>query len=491
MTSLPFDLQSLVAIAMAAVCLGFCVTTQRSHSVRLAAILLAAFVIRADAAMQHGLHPWDERFHAVVAKHLIDAPLTPTLFPADHGDVSSTWESAHVWLHKPPLALWGMAASMSLFGVNEVALRLPSLLLGTLGVWLTYRIARVAANPDVALVAAYCHAVNGFLVSLGAGRRVSDHVDTLLIVVVQAAVLAVARESTVSRGRAAVCGALAGLGLLTKSFPGLLPLLLLGTRGEPRQGFSVGRIALAGVAAFSIAGPWLIYTAIAFPTETARETEYTLMHLVRPLEGHDGQWWFYLVDAPRFFGEQVFLALPALVMGALSSTPLAWLLGVWIAVPYVVFSASATKLPNLVMIAAPAIFVVNGLCWAWWRELAARQVGLRRLIFVASAGLTIVMPARYLLEPSGPFERRDRAPSRLRAYVRAEALAPRGDGVVFNAPDAVEAMFFLDLPVYGRMPTDAEVAALRAQGRRVIVFTSSARPVDVPDSWGASVIATD
>ncbi|HXO30218.1 MAG TPA: hypothetical protein VOA80_22920, partial [Thermoanaerobaculia bacterium] len=72
-----------------------------------AAIVAAGLVLRMYAGCDLFLHTWDERYHALVAKHLVEHPLVPTLYdhpvlPYDYRD----WRSNHVWLHKPPLALW-------------------------------------------------------------------------------------------------------------------------------------------------------------------------------------------------------------------------------------------------------------------------------------------------------------------------------------------------------------------------------------------------
>ena len=39
-----------------------------------------ALLLRGYGAFDFALHPWDERFHALVAKHLIEQPLVPTLY---------------------------------------------------------------------------------------------------------------------------------------------------------------------------------------------------------------------------------------------------------------------------------------------------------------------------------------------------------------------------------------------------------------------------
>src|SRR5687767_15833441 len=100
---------------------------------RMAALLLVALalLLRGYAAADPHLHEWDERYHAVVAKNLLRHPLRPTLYddpvrPYDNRD----WLASHLWLHKPPLALWTMAGSVGVFGANEAAVRLPSIVLG-------------------------------------------------------------------------------------------------------------------------------------------------------------------------------------------------------------------------------------------------------------------------------------------------------------------------------------------------------------------------
>src|SRR5947209_2593929 len=102
------------------------------------ALLAAGLALRLYAGADLFLHTWDERYHALVAKHLLAHPATPTLYdrpllPYDYRD----WRANHVWLHKPPLALWLMAAGLGLgravAGAQgaELAMRLPGLLLST------------------------------------------------------------------------------------------------------------------------------------------------------------------------------------------------------------------------------------------------------------------------------------------------------------------------------------------------------------------------
>ena len=83
---------------------------------------------------------------------LYDAPI----FPFDY----RSWTSNHIWVHKPPITLWLIMASLKLCGINEVAVRLPSLVFSSLGTLLTYSIARHFFREQTALLAAFFYAIN-------------------------------------------------------------------------------------------------------------------------------------------------------------------------------------------------------------------------------------------------------------------------------------------------------------------------------------------
>ncbi|MBK7222745.1 MAG: glycosyltransferase family 39 protein [Saprospiraceae bacterium] len=71
----------------------------------------------------------------------MDDPLLPLLraeplVPYD----DKAWCCNHIWVHKQPLFMWQMTASMAIFGVSEFAMRYPSVLMGCLMILLCFRI---------------------------------------------------------------------------------------------------------------------------------------------------------------------------------------------------------------------------------------------------------------------------------------------------------------------------------------------------------------
>ena len=190
--SLPYDAWSVGAIVVSSLCLLAATRRSMPTAARLTWIAVAAFIIRLDPAAQSSLHLWDESVHAVIARHMAADPLTPTLYthPILPPPIDS-WTESGVWLHKPPLTFWLIAVSLATFGMHAIALRLPSLLVSTLAVAVTFLIGRRVFDARIGLLAAAFQAVNGLLVSLSSGRRVADHVDTLLLTCVELGVLAV------------------------------------------------------------------------------------------------------------------------------------------------------------------------------------------------------------------------------------------------------------------------------------------------------------
>jgi 4-amino-4-deoxy-L-arabinose transferase-like glycosyltransferase len=472
---MPYDPVSLLVAAGAGAFL-VAAAVWRAAAARIGLVLLAALLIRMDAGWTRSLHAWDERFHALVAKNLLADPLTPTLYrnPAVEYDYSD-WTANHVWLHKPPGALWLMAGSMAVFGVNEIAMRLPGVLLSCAAVWLTFLIGRLLFTPGIALLAAGFQAVNGFLVALAAGRRVADHVDTALIVFIELGIWAALRHARDRRvTMLLLAGVALGAGLLTKSLPALLivPVAFVAFAQQEPVSRAMTRCAAITLIGLAVAAPWMVHVSAMFPREAAAAGLYTLMHVSQTLEGHEPRLLAYVAEMPRFFGELVWIPLVAVAVVAIRNRAreLRTLLA-WVAVPYITFSVARTQLPGYVMPAAPALFLIQAYFWTdLRRRLTATPGGWRRVAIIALLIGLIVLPARYLFEPAGALERRERSPAAFRELRELESRLQLPDAVIFNMPMPIEAMFYSPYTAYRQMPSDDQVRALTAQGRAVVIY---------------------
>ena len=262
-----------------------------------------------------------------------------------------------------------------MFGVHEYALRLPSVLISTAAVFVTFYIGTILLSsgrrpaggdfPDVQRIS------RGSDIRAPRERSRGHPADFSFRARHSACPQ---REPAQFRGRWHRPGAACGFAYLTKSFPALLMLPVWAVMRHTVPLASLAReLGIAGVVAAVIAAPWAIYSASAFPLESSHERAEALRRITEVLESQGGPAWRYLAEMPRHFGELIYLPIAIAIYLVLrrgtSSERRALLL--WAAIPYVVFSACATKAPGYVMIAAPAIFLVQADVWLWLSRRAA------------------------------------------------------------------------------------------------------------------------
>jgi len=271
------------------------------HRAALAVILFASFFLSLHHLDHPAVKPLDEVFHAIVARNLLEHPLTPTLVDRPYlAYNASDWLTNHIWLHKPPMALWQIALSYRVFGVNTLGLRFPSAILAALAAWLTYLIGTELLDRTAGLFAAALQAGNPVIMMLIHGYVFSDHIDISLLFWTELSIYFLARAlRTGWRIDLILCGAAQGLAFLSKTYPALivtglalaawlLPRTALARGSGGRvSGRSVGWIILAAAV---VAGPWMIWTAIRFPDEFSYENLQILHHINQNVESWAGPW---------------------------------------------------------------------------------------------------------------------------------------------------------------------------------------------------------
>jgi 4-amino-4-deoxy-L-arabinose transferase len=468
----------------AGIALSFWAFNRDRHRVCLLLIIGVGFLLRWYAGSYRGLFPWDERYHALVARNLCFDPLTPTLYRTPVLDYDfRDWQANHVWLHKPPLALWLMAASIAVLGATEAAVRLPSLLLGTLCIPLTYSLGKRLWSEKVGLTAALFHAVSPQLIRLATGQQSVDHVDTALVFFIESAVwLAVVHRDRPRTGLVVVIGLVTGLALLTKWLPGLLvcPVFLLLVRG--RLGWRRAALQTAAVALLAgvVSLPWTIYCRARFPQEYACEQGIHWQHIFEAVHGQGGPPFYHLRPLLETYGALVWLPLAWLVIVTFRRGGSArWAVLAWWGFPLVLFSLIATKRANYLAIAAPAIFLTLAYQWWTWHTSFAQRRQPRTYAVVLA--LLMLLPLIPWVALASPFRAATRAPA---WAAQLRALGPRlasENAVVLNAAGPIETMFYTGATAYPSVPPRDQVADLMQRGYRVYVFDSPDVPADVRD----------
>ena len=148
-------------------------------------LTIGAFTLRlAMISLDPYLNEWDERFHTLVAKNMVQQPFIPMLRVQPILNYNYTaWCCNHIWVHKQPLFLWQIATSLKLFGLNEIALRLPSAILGTLCIPLVYGIANFWTNQHkLAYLSTLLFAIGYYILELTTGRYGTDYNDICFLI---------------------------------------------------------------------------------------------------------------------------------------------------------------------------------------------------------------------------------------------------------------------------------------------------------------------
>lgn len=294
---------------------------------------------------------------------------------------------------KPILVYWLQAASLAVFGRNEIGARLPSALCGwawclALAAFAAPRWGRGAAMAAALLLAS---AVGPALI----GRAATA--DALLNLLLTLAGLDLWRHLE-SGARAPLRRAALwiGLGLLTKGpiallIPGaalLLWVLFSGEYGRLRRALSDASAWLILVA---VATPWYAYAlwrhGQAFVDGFI--VRHNLDRFSGPLEGHGGSPVYYIVVLPLLLLPWAPLLLPLAARARRwwADDPLSRFLLIWAGFVLVFFSLSGTKLPHYALYGATPLVLLTA------RLLPGLGTGAVLAVAAAAVAMVALGPA--------------------------------------------------------------------------------------------------
>ncbi|MCW3072359.1 MAG: glycosyl transferase family 39 [Bacteroidetes bacterium] len=462
---------------------------KENYKLALALLIVCGLLLRFYTSCDFFLHTWDERYHALVAKNLMHHMLVPTLYdkpvlPYELGN----WPANHIWLHKQPLPLWTMAGSMCLFGVNEIALRLPSILMTSAGIYLTYYIADYLFGKKTAFVAAFLYSINGLIIEMAAGRVATDHIDVFFLFFIELGIFFTILSAQKKKILYTVLvGFSLGAAILCKWLPALIIIpvwlfILLDAKsvGYKKLFFHFLILAASSIIVFL---PWQLYIFSTFPAEASWEASFNMKHITEVLDRQGGPFYYFLNRIRINYGELIYL-------------PLIWMcwntfkdklnfkfaaLFCWIMIPILFFSSVSTKMQGYILFTAPALFMITA---EFWYVLSnARKTSGYKWLYSLIMVLMIALPARYCIERIKPFERSERNPQ-WAMDLRILGQKDIKNGVMFNYPRPVEAMFYTGLTVYPEIPGSDVIGELQKKGYIIIMNDDGRLPAEIRNISG-------
>ena len=461
-------------------CLGylisFCKLKHKKYTLALSIIIVCGLILRVYASFDFFLHSWDERYHALVAKHLSAHFFTPTLYEQPYLSYDyKSWSDNHIWLHKQPLTLWLMAISLKIFGIHVWAIRVPSIILSTIGIKLVYDVAKYLYNREIAFTAAFLFSINGLIIDLAAGRTATDHVDIAFMFFVLVAIWFGMKNATQKQYRYAfLTGISLGCAILCKWMPALVVLpvwALIFYKRETNIRIILTHFSIILLTTVAVVLPWQLYIIRDFPREAYYEYSFNLRHYSEVLSMQGGNFLYHFDLLRQNYGELIYLPVLWLSFisfkkGRLCDTAIL----IWFWLPYLFFSFCATKMQAYTILSAPAVFIIAAKAFYVFKEYAHNNNKYRMLLIILAYGF-ILLPIRYSIDRIKPFSNIDRNPE-WNKKIDAFAMSQQNttNTIVFNCEHPIEMMFKTKCTCYYVIPDSCLLQKLKQEKINVIVL---------------------
>ena len=434
-------------------------------------IMLGGLLLRLFTSMDFYLHEWDERYHALVSKNLIQNPLKPMLYSMPILDYDyRNWTSNHIWLHKQPFPLYSMALSMFILGKNTIALRLPSILLSTASIFATFQIGKILVSKKIGIFAAFLFSINGLIIESTAGRVATDHIDVFFYSLTTIAIYYLLRSVDQNSRNSIVLGAIfTGLAILSKWLPALIVLPVWLIYYYQKQGIKgiTTNLTIFITVCSAIAIPWQIYIMNQFPMEASWEYEYNSRHFFEVIEEHTKPIYYHFDRMRIIYGELIYIPLLWLIFTTYSqlrkSKYTKLILASWILIPYLFFSVALSKMQGYILFCSTAIFIMTAM---FFYELKSFETKFKKLKLLTLI-LLIALPIRYSVERISPFSIKERNPDWITEMRKLRVKENKS--VVFNCKYPIETMFHTNLIAYETTPNMEKLKFLKTEGYDIYI----------------------
>lgn len=461
-------------------------SNKENHTIAL--LLLSAFCLFLfSATLYPFLNVWDERFHALVAKNLMNHPLMPTLYDKRIVNIEyDRWDRYHIWLHKQPLFLWQIALSFKVFGVNEISLRIPSVIVSVLMVYASYRSGSIVGNKNIGYYTAVLVITSSYLLKLISGRIELDQNDVSFISYISLSIWAFL-EYLHSNNRfwLLFIGIFSGFAILCKWLVGLLVYLIWGiysimnNRWKIKKYWDITFCFCITIVTFL---PWQLLTLKWYPSEANYSLTLNSKHLTEAVDGHSGPIYYHFIQMPAIFG---WLA-PLLIIPSLfiffkkcryDKIALAMILTILFV--YAFFSFVVTKMPSFTAVLIIPVYLSMAffIDFVFSKLQHALNIKLIKLlvivlyIVVVFSRMNIINVLRNQSFISSEDEKGYRKALTHNKKIFNNLNLP-SNAILFNVKGRhyVEAMFYSGLPAYNIIPTSQDYKELHSKGNLIVVF---------------------
>jgi 4-amino-4-deoxy-L-arabinose transferase-like glycosyltransferase len=365
-----------------------------NRPLRLTLYALLAAILYLPGLGRPALWEPDEGRYAEIAREMVVS-----------GDYVTPRDDFELYFEKPPLVYWADAASISVFGANEFAVRLPAVLFSVAQVVVTAALAEVMFGATAGFFAALVLALSPLFFGFARFATLDPALAFFLTAALGAFYLASRAESfstPSARSWMLTSAAMLAFGTLAKG-----PVALLLGGAIPFIWLAFER-HLAEIRAMPLAACLIIYTLIVVPWFVLIESRnpgflsffFVHEHLQRYVTSSEHGW------GPWFF-------LPIVIGGAwpwIFFLPLGWsamrtrnassdsaarrsaasFLAIWFVVIFVFFSIPRSKLGSYILPAMPPLAIVAGYGLA---RLSTLDLSRRRRLLAVVAIASVVLAA--------------------------------------------------------------------------------------------------
>ncbi|WP_157446898.1 ArnT family glycosyltransferase [Cytophaga aurantiaca] len=474
------------------------------RSVSLFFLVICTFLVGLFVAM---LDPfliiWDEQFHALVAKNMVDQPFEPTLykFPILEYDFKN-WTANHTWLHKQPLFLWLISFSIKYLGNTALAVRMPSVIMHAIIPLFIYRIGSICINERVGYVGALFFAIAYFPLELSAGRYSTDHNDAAFLFFITGSIWSWFEYQKSKNMRWLICIAIfSGCAVLVKWLMGLLIYVVwaIVIFFSKEQRWKINSY-IPLIIAFSISAciflPWQIYIFLSFPKEAQYELLYNGKHFFEALEGHTESTFFYFTEGfekiygAGFITPFFYLAGFILLIVQVKEKRYKIALSTVVIIVYIFYSIAKTKMIAFPVIVSPIIFlglgalIIAGIDWIETKISDKKIVYSIQCILILTTAFFVLdfskIEKNHTIKYPKDNHQRDLSLKEMKFIQFIKKNIAEKNTVIFNTSirpfGYVHVMFYTDFIAYSFVPSKEQIEKVKSKGYKIAVLDRNDLP---------------